>query len=33
MHYAIDDYGGELRLANRVTLRGDRPFGPARPRA
>ncbi len=33
MHYALDDYGDALRLANRVTLRGDRPYGPARPRA
>ncbi|HVM63547.1 MAG TPA: TauD/TfdA family dioxygenase, partial [Acidimicrobiales bacterium] len=29
-HYAIDDYGDALRIAHRVTLRGDRPYGPAR---
>ena len=32
-HYAIDDYGDDIRVAHRVTLRGDRPYGPARPRA
>ncbi len=31
LHYAIDDYGQAPRLAHRVTLRGDRPFGPAMP--
>ncbi len=31
MHYALDDYGDALRIAHRVTLRGDRPYGPARP--
>jgi alpha-ketoglutarate-dependent taurine dioxygenase len=31
LHYALDDYGDELRIAHRVTLRGDRPYGPARP--
>lgn len=32
LHYALDDYGDALRVAHRVTLRGDRPYGPARPR-
>jgi len=31
LHYALDDYGQALRVAHRVTLRGDRPYGPARP--
>jgi len=31
LHYAIDDYGDALRLAHRVTLKGDAPFGPAMP--
>jgi alpha-ketoglutarate-dependent taurine dioxygenase len=31
LHYAIDDYGQAVRLAHRVTLRGDRPWGPAMP--
>ena len=31
LHYALDDYGDALRIAHRVTLRGDRPYGPARP--
>ena len=31
LHYALDDYGDALRFAHRVTLRGDRPYGPARP--
>lgn len=31
LHYALDDYGDALRVAHRVTLRGDRPYGPARP--
>jgi alpha-ketoglutarate-dependent taurine dioxygenase len=30
-HYAVDDYGDALRIAHRVTLRGDRPYGPAKP--
>lgn len=30
-HFAIDDYGDAIRVAHRVTLRGDRPYGPARP--
>jgi taurine dioxygenase len=31
LHYALDDYGDALRIAHRVTVRGDRPYGPARP--
>ena len=27
LHYALDDYGDALRIAHRVTLRGDRPYG------
>jgi alpha-ketoglutarate-dependent sulfate ester dioxygenase len=30
-HYAVDDYGQTPRFAHRVTLRGDRPYGPAQP--
>jgi taurine dioxygenase len=29
MHYGIYDYGDERRIMHRVTLRGDRPAGPA----
>ncbi len=32
LHYALDDYGDGLRIANRVTVRGDAPYGPAMPR-
>ena len=32
LHYALDDYGQTPRFAHRVTLRGDRPYGPAQPR-
>jgi alpha-ketoglutarate-dependent taurine dioxygenase len=31
LHYALDDYGDALRLAHRVTLQGDIPYGPAKP--
>jgi len=30
-HYALDDYGSAPRYAHRITLRGDRPYGPAVP--
>jgi taurine dioxygenase len=33
LHYATDDYGDALRVVHRVTLRGDRPYGPAQPAA
>jgi taurine dioxygenase len=33
LHYALDDYGQTPRFAHRVTLRGDRPYGPAQPAA
>ncbi|MGH9028870.1 MAG: TauD/TfdA dioxygenase family protein [Acidimicrobiales bacterium] len=29
LHYALDDYGKETRVAHRVTLRGDKTYGPA----
>ncbi len=29
MHYGIFDYEGERRVMHRVTLRGERPYGPA----
>jgi taurine dioxygenase len=32
LHYALDDYGEALRVAHRVTLRGEVPYGPARPK-
>jgi alpha-ketoglutarate-dependent taurine dioxygenase len=31
LHYALDDYGDAIRVANRVTLKGDVPYGPAMP--
>jgi alpha-ketoglutarate-dependent sulfate ester dioxygenase len=31
LHYAIDDYGDATRIAHRVTLEGDIPYGPAKP--
>jgi alpha-ketoglutarate-dependent taurine dioxygenase len=31
MHFGVNDYGDEYRLMHRVTLQGDRPFGPALP--
>jgi taurine dioxygenase len=31
LHYALDDYGDAVRVVHRVTLRGDRPSGPALP--
>jgi len=30
MHFGIFDYEGKQRVMHRVTLRGDRPNGPAR---
>ena len=33
LHYALDDYGTETRVAHRVTLQGDVPYGPAMPRS
>ena len=32
LHYALDDYGTQTRIAHRVTLQGDTPYGPAMPR-
>jgi taurine dioxygenase len=32
LHYALDDYGDATRVAHRVTLKGDVPYGPAMPR-
>jgi taurine dioxygenase len=32
LHYALDDYGDAPRVAHRVTLEGDVPWGPAVPR-
>jgi len=32
LHYALDDYGDDIRVAHRVTLRGEATYGPARPR-
>ncbi len=32
LHYALDDYGDAPRFAHRVTLRGDRPYGPSMPK-
>jgi alpha-ketoglutarate-dependent taurine dioxygenase len=29
MHYGVHDYGAAHRVMHRVTLRGDRPFGPS----
>jgi len=31
LHYALDDYGDATRIAHRVTLHGDVPYGPAMP--
>jgi alpha-ketoglutarate-dependent taurine dioxygenase len=32
LHYALDDYGSAIRVAHRVTLKGEVPYGPARPK-
>jgi alpha-ketoglutarate-dependent taurine dioxygenase len=32
LHYALDDYGDAIRVAHRVTLKGEVPYGPARPK-
>jgi hypothetical protein len=29
MHFGIFDYEGQRRVMHRITLRGDRPVGPA----
>jgi alpha-ketoglutarate-dependent taurine dioxygenase len=33
LHYALDDYGQAMRFAHRVTLRGEKTYGPAMPKA
>jgi taurine dioxygenase len=29
IHYAVDDYGDQVRVVHRVSIRGDRPYGPS----